>query len=251
MAAGGVERIGEIEVRGDEARLGRQCRLETRDSLCRAAERVQRHAHVIERAGVTGTQFEGAPERGDRFRVATERVQRVAEVVVRRGVVRLQAQRFLERVGGVFVTARRCIRVAEVVVRHRERGRQRQRVAELLDGVVDLAQRLQRVAQVQLQRCVFRAQVHRAPHELGGFGVLALLVAQDAQQVQRIDVRGVAVERRAVAAFGVFEAAVTMRRESAVKYRLHDGGWHSGEAEAAFSHTRRSVLRFDRMSRYL
>jgi hypothetical protein len=42
-----------------------------------------------------------------------------------------------------------------------------------------------------------------------------------------------------------------MRRESAVKYLLHDGGWHSGEAEAAFSHTRRVALRFDLLPRYL
>jgi len=110
-------------------------------------------------------------------------------------------------------------------VRHRERRRERQRVAELVDGLVDLAERLQRVAEVQLQRGVLRAQVDRAPHQLGGFGVLALLMAQHAQQMQRVDVRGIAVERRAVAAFGVVEAAVTMRRESAVKYRLHDGGW--------------------------
>ncbi len=109
-------------------------------------------------------------------------------------------------------------------MRHRESRRERQRIAELFDGVVDLAQRFQRVAQIQLQRGIFGAQVHRAPHECGGFGVLALLVAQDAQQVQRIDVRGIAVERRAVAAFGVVEAAVTMRRVSAVKYLLHDGG---------------------------
>ena len=134
---------------------------------------------------------------------------------------------------------------------HRKRRRERQRVAKLFDGVVDLAQRLQRVAQIQLQRGVFRAQVHGAPHERGGFGVLALLVAQNAQQVQRIDVRGIALERCAVVAFGVVEAAVTMRRESAVKYRLHDGGWHSGEAEGAFSHTRRTLLRFDRLSQYL
>ncbi|GGC18954.1 hypothetical protein GCM10011400_01560 [Paraburkholderia caffeinilytica] len=113
-------------------------------------------------------------------------------------------------------------------MRHRERRRQRERIAELFDGFVDLAERLQRVAEVQLQRGIFRAQVHRAPHELGGFGVLALLVAQNAQQVQRIDVRGIAVERRAVAAFGVVEAAVTMRRESAVKYLFHDGGMAFG-----------------------
>jgi hypothetical protein len=69
--------------------------------------------------------------------------------------------------------------------------------------------------------------------------------------VQRVDVRGIAVERRAIAAFGIVEAAVTVRRESALKYRLHDGGWHLGEAEAAFSHTRRTTLRFDRFHCHL
>ena len=67
--------------------------------------------------------------------------------------------------------------------------------------------------------------MHGAPHEVGGFGVLALLVAQHAQQVQRVDVRGIAGERRSIVAFGVVEAAVTMGREGAVKYSVHDGGW--------------------------
>ena len=98
--------------------------------------------------------------------------------------------------------------------------------------------RLQRIAEVQLQCGVFRAQVDRAAHEHRRFGVLALLVAQHAEQMQRVDMAGVMVERGAVIAFGVIEAAVTMRRERAVKYRLHDGeGIRINQTEAAFSHT--------------
>ena len=75
-----------------------------------------------------------------------------------------------------------------------------------------------------MQRGVVRAQVDRALHEIGGGGVLALLMAQDAEQMQGVDVDGVGGEGREVIARGVVESTVTMRRPGAVKYRLHDGG---------------------------
>ena len=55
--------LAEIEVRGDEVRLDGERRLEAGDRLIGAAQRVQRHAHVVLRAGVAGTQFERALKR--------------------------------------------------------------------------------------------------------------------------------------------------------------------------------------------
>ena len=150
-------------------------------------------------------------------------VQRVAEIVVRRRVLGLQAQRLAERVGGIFVAPGCRIRIAEVVVRHRKGRRERQRIAKPFDCVVQLTHRLQRVTKVQLQRGVVRAQIRGAAHEVGRFRVLALLVAQHAQQMQRIDMYGIGVERRAVTALGVGEAAVKMCRVRAVERRFHDG----------------------------
>ncbi|GAB2910378.1 hypothetical protein GCM10027093_55700 [Paraburkholderia jirisanensis] len=41
--------------------------------------------------------------------------------------------------------------------------------------------------------------------------------------MQRVNVDRIAIERRAIVAFSVVEAAVTVRGEGAVKYRMHEG----------------------------
>ncbi len=130
---------------------------------------------------------------------------------------------FFEGVGGVFVPARRRVRIAEVVLRQRKARLQRERIAKALDGVVDPAERLQRVAEVQLQAGVGRTQVHRATHEFSRFRVLPLLVAQHAEQMQGVDVARFGGERGLIVAFRFGQAAVTMGRETAGKYSVHDG----------------------------
>jgi len=93
-----------------------------------------------------------------------------------------------------------------------------------LDSLVEPAERLQRVAEIELQRGVLRAQVGSAANEGGRFFVLALLMAQHAEQVQRVDVRGIEIEGGAIAALGVVEPAVTMRAIRAVENWMHDAG---------------------------
>ncbi len=73
--------------------------------------------------------------------------------------------------------------------------------------------------------------------------MLALLVAQHAEQVQRIDMDRIDIERRAVVAFSFVEAAVTMRRESAVEYRMHDGGRGLGGQTRIFPTLGRRIRR--------
>ncbi len=51
--------------------------------------------------------------------------------------------------------------------------------------------------------------------------------------------RGIDIKRGAIAALGVVEAAVTMRRVGAFKQGFHDGEGKSCKANVAFSHTRR------------
>jgi hypothetical protein len=63
--------------------------------------------------------------------------------------------------------------------------------------------------------------------------------------MQRIDVRGVDIERGAIAALGIFEAAVTMRRVGALKNWFHDGGGWFGKTSGAFSHTRQGAPEID------
>ncbi|CAG9230931.1 hypothetical protein PSAB6_540006 [Paraburkholderia sabiae] len=219
-----VERVGEIEARGREARLDLERGAEMGAGLRRGAERVERHADVVVRACVARPQFERAAERIDGFAMPPERMQRIAEIDVRRRVHRLQTQRLLECIDGVFVAPGERVRIAEVVVRHRKRRRERQRIAKAFDCLVEPAERLQRVAEIQLQPGVLRAQVGGAADEVGRFFVLALLMAQHAEQMQRVDVSGIEIEGSAIAALGVVEPAVTMRAIRAVENWVHDAG---------------------------
>lgn len=210
-------------MRGDVVRLGVDGRAEVRNRAERIAERVQRHAQVVVRAGVSRAQGERAAKRARRVLVARQRRQRVAEVVPCGRIVRLHAQRLFEGIGGVFVAAERRVRVAEVVLREPETGRERERIAKAFDGVVQTPERLQRVAEIELQGGVRRAQIDGARDERSSLFVLPLLMAQHAEVVQRFDVGGFGGERGLIVAFGFGQAAVTMGREAAGKYGVHDG----------------------------
>lgn len=53
--------------------------------------------------------------------------------------------------------------------------------------------------------------------------MLALLMAQHAEVVERVDVKGFGGERGLIVALRLGQAAVTMGREAAGKYGVHDG----------------------------
>ena len=129
-------------MRGDVVRLGLDGGAKLPDRAIRVAERGERHAEVVERAGMSWTNGERPPERTGGVFETAQRRQRVAEVVPRRRVVGLKAQCLFEGVGGVFVTARRRVRVAEVVLRERKPRLQRERVAKAFDRVVETADAL-------------------------------------------------------------------------------------------------------------
>jgi hypothetical protein len=72
-----------------------------------------------------------------------------------------------------------------------------------------------------LQTGIGGAQVHRATHQFGCFRVLALLMAQHAEQMKRVDVGGLCGKRGLIVAFRFGEAAIAMRREATRKNCIH------------------------------
>ena len=111
-----------------------------RNALFEAAAVVQRGAEIGPGVGVIGIDLNGAPIGDDRFVEAPQRMQRVAEIAMRLGEIGIGRDRLALGLGGFFVIFELVQRDAEIAQR---RGHRRldldRRPLHVLDGIAELA----------------------------------------------------------------------------------------------------------------
>jgi hypothetical protein len=117
-----------------------------------------------------------------------EEAEGIAQVVVRRRQVRLEAESGPELGDGGFRVALIAQGQTEVDGRFRERGLQPQRRATASDGPVQLAESAIGFGEVGVEGSHIGPQSDGLADQLNGLGLVALLMAEHAKQVQGIGV---------------------------------------------------------------
>jgi hypothetical protein len=150
--------------------------------------------------------------------IAALLMEGVAEVVAGHAVVRLDPQRLLELEDGVVGLALRQQDQSEVVGGFGRAWLQPQSGAAALGGAVEVAQSTVRLGQVGVIGSIRGVEGDGPADALGGLTVIALLMGDNAQQVQGVGVVGLGVEDIAVqpGCLGQAPALVLLQAEGKV-----------------------------------
>ncbi len=150
---------------------------------------VEQHlAEVGPRRGKVGGQGDGLAKMVESLVGLAQLAERHAEVVVGRREVRPQLQRAAKLLDGFGVPSESLQRQTEVAKRLGGVGRQAQRRPAAADGSLVLTQGAVGFGQVGVEGGQVRPKRHGPADQLDGAGVVALLVAQHAEQVEGVGV---------------------------------------------------------------
>jgi hypothetical protein len=199
-----------------------------RNALFEAAAVVQRGAEIGPGVGVIGIDLNGAPIGDDRFVEAPQRMQRVAEIAMRLGEIGIGRDRLALGLGGFFVIFELVQRDAEIAQRRGHRRLDLDRCARRVGGELGPAGKAEHFAEIGVKQCHPRRELRRPLHVLDGIAELAVLVADDAEQM-----------------LGLRDVRLRLEDLAAHRLRLHQAalvaaalGMHQGFAERQNSRVR-------------
>ena len=178
-----------------------------------AAELAQRDAAVVAHPGVVGGECQRRVVARQRLGRAVEVEQRVAAILHRVDVVRLERQGAVVARQRLGVAAEVAQRVAAVVVRLREARFQRQRPVVARQRLVGTPELAQREPEVGVRGGVVRIDAQRRGDEVDAVPVAALLVADDAQEVHRREMRRLRREDGRISRSRLLEPAALVQRD--------------------------------------
>ena len=177
----------------------RQSLLETRERFKRLAQSKQRPTAVVVRFRVSGTDRKRLIKTCERLLDALQLRQRGAPTVQRFGVARRQRQRAVVARVRVLIARQFEQDVAAIAPGFDVMGRKRERLVSGVDRFVEFAERLEYDRETGPSGRVSRINRHRLGDQRPRLDRGALLMAQDAQQVERR--RVVRLGRLVVSAF--------------------------------------------------
>ena len=155
------------------------------DRFVVAARMMQRGAEIAPAVGEIRRELDGAAIASTASSKRLKRVQRIAEIAVRLREVRLGRDRLAMRLRRAFVILQLVERDTKIAERRRHRRFDLERAAGLLGGLLGLAGKPQHLAEIGVVERHLRRDLGRAPHMLDRLADLAVLVRDDAEQMDR------------------------------------------------------------------